>query len=365
MSGKLVGMVFDHYPNGGSELLLAVKLADNADDFGHNIYPSVATLARQTRQSVRTVQNQLRRMQDMGWLLLVRHSAGGRGLARVYQINPAFVRAYDSRIPPAERGTWAPNEPGTGADPNVPQAARQKGANLAPFAEGVEIDAKGATLDAPFHPKTRANSARLHPSQKGADLAPFVETERVQPGAQKGATAVARKGATATAPEPSLTVIELNTPLTPLPGESEIDQAFQNFIEAFPQARRQRLVDTRQAFDAVVGQGEATAPQIAEAAARQAKAQAGDWLPGNGRCFAPTPLRWLREKRWQDMALAPMGPATPAATPRPEAEPVRASDLTAEQRAANKARAAALAQATRDAVNQARLARLGERRANA
>ena len=93
MSGKLVGMVFDHYPNGGSELLLAVKLADNADDFGHNIYPSVATLALQTRQSVRTVQNQLRRMQDMGWLLLVRHSAGGRGLARVYHINPAFVRA--------------------------------------------------------------------------------------------------------------------------------------------------------------------------------------------------------------------------------------------------------------------------------
>lgn len=359
MSGKLVGMVFDHYPNGGSELLLAVKLADNADDFGHNIYPSVATLARQTRQSVRTVQNQLRRMQDMGWLLLVRHSAGGRGLARVYNINPAFVRAYDSRIPSAERGTWVPNEPGSGTDPNVLQAARQKSANLAPFAEGVEIDAKGATLDAPFNPKTWAHSAGDHPTQKGADPAPFVETERVQPGAQKGATAIARKGATATAPEPSLTAIELNTPLTPLPGESEIEQAFQNFIEAFPQARRQRLVDTRQAFDVVVGQGEATAQQIAEAAVRQAKAQAGDWLPGNGRCFAPTPLRWLREKRWQDLALAS------TVIPRPEPAPVRASDLSAEQRAANKARAAALAQATRDAVNQARLARLGERRANA
>lgn len=362
MSGKLVGMVFDHYPNGGSELLLAVKLADNADDFGHNIYPSVATLARQTRQSVRTVQNQLRRMQDMGWLLLVRHSAGGRGLARVYNINPAFVRAYDSRIPPAERGTWAPNEPGSGTDPNVPQAARQKGANLAPFAEGEESDAKGATRDAPFHPKTRASSVRQHPPQKGANPAPFVETERVQPGAQKGATAVARKGATAAAPEPSLTVIEQRTPLTPLPGESECDQDFHRFIEAFPQARRQRLVDTRSAFDAVVGQGEATPAQIAEAATRQAKAQGADWLPGNGRCFAPTPLRWLREKRWQDMALAPVAPAV---TPRPEATPVRASDLTAEQRATNKARAMALAQATRDAVHQARLARLGERRATA
>ena len=34
MSGKAVGMVFDHYIGRGAELLLAVKLADNAHDDG-------------------------------------------------------------------------------------------------------------------------------------------------------------------------------------------------------------------------------------------------------------------------------------------------------------------------------------------
>ena len=108
MSGKVVGMAFDHYPAGGAELLLAVKLADNAHDNGTHIFPSIRTLALQTRQSERTVQYQLKRMLAMGWLVLVRHAHGGRGLAREYKIDPIFMAAFDRRVDPACRPHWVP-----------------------------------------------------------------------------------------------------------------------------------------------------------------------------------------------------------------------------------------------------------------
>ena len=53
MSGKVVGMVFDHYEGRGSELLLAVKLADNAHEDGTHIFPAVATLATRSKGSAR------------------------------------------------------------------------------------------------------------------------------------------------------------------------------------------------------------------------------------------------------------------------------------------------------------------------
>lgn len=62
-------MVFDFYPTGGGEMLLALSLADFANDDGGSIFPSVATLARKTRQSPRSVQYQLRRMERGGFLI--------------------------------------------------------------------------------------------------------------------------------------------------------------------------------------------------------------------------------------------------------------------------------------------------------
>lgn len=70
--------VFDRYPAGGGELLLALVLADFANDLGEGIWPSVATLSRKTRQSRRTVQGLLRRLEHIGFLACVRRSAGGK-----------------------------------------------------------------------------------------------------------------------------------------------------------------------------------------------------------------------------------------------------------------------------------------------
>ncbi|WP_231109159.1 helix-turn-helix domain-containing protein [Stenotrophomonas maltophilia] len=102
-------MVFDRYPNGGGEMLLALALADHAHDDGTHIFPSIARLAEKTRQSERSVQYQLRRMEQSGWLLLVNAGIGGRrsgfgegGRTRQYRINPEWMKGAE--IAPFEKG---------------------------------------------------------------------------------------------------------------------------------------------------------------------------------------------------------------------------------------------------------------------
>ena len=95
MSIKIMSMVFERYPNGGGEMLLALSLADFAEDDGTRVYPSIKQLAEKTRQSPRTVQYQLRKMEEAGWLILVNSGNGGRNQRREYVINPAWIKGAD------------------------------------------------------------------------------------------------------------------------------------------------------------------------------------------------------------------------------------------------------------------------------
>ncbi|ACC71085.1 helix-turn-helix domain-containing protein [Paraburkholderia phymatum] len=153
MSVKVMGMVFDRYPAGGGEMILALKLADHAHDDGTHIFPGIASLAEKTRQSERAVQYQLRSMEKSGWLILVGQGKGGRGKSREYRINPDWINGADIAL----------------------IVDNSKGEEIAPIDE----DAKGANVDT-----------------KGCNP----EQERVQNEAQKGATAIA--------PESSVTVKE-------------------------------------------------------------------------------------------------------------------------------------------------------------
>lgn len=114
MSVEVMTAVFKRYPNGGGEMLLALALADHAHEDGRHIFPSVEHLAVKTRQSVRSVQYQLRRMQEAGWLILVNAGNGGRQLHSEYRISPAWLN----------------------------------GAEIAPFKKGALDDQKGANDDA-------------------------------------------------------------------------------------------------------------------------------------------------------------------------------------------------------------------------
>lgn len=112
--------VFDRYPVGGGEMLLALALADVSRDDGHlMINDSVAELARKTRQTPRGVQMQLGRMRATGWLLVVQASDGGRGRTATYRISKAWIdgAALPAVVMP---GTDAPDEARSG-EPRNPE----------------------------------------------------------------------------------------------------------------------------------------------------------------------------------------------------------------------------------------------------
>ncbi len=146
MSALLLGTVFKRLETSGGELLLALALADHAKDDGSSIFPSVPSLAIKTRQSERTVQRQLRRLEALGWLIPVNNLHGGRYKSREYRISTEWIN----------------------------------GDNLSP------------------HNKS------LTP-KNGVSLSPLPH-ERVTPLSQKGDTAMSQKGDTAMAPKPSITI---------------------------------------------------------------------------------------------------------------------------------------------------------------
>lgn len=148
MSVKVMGMVFERYPNGGGEMILALALADHSSDQGTGIYPSIASLAEKTRQSVRAVQYQLRGMEKAGWLILVNAGNGGRNQRREYRISEAWIKGADfASLKPSDP------EQENGADFAPPEAA-EKGANH---------DIKGATDDAKGANGDMKGCNRLHP----------------------------------------------------------------------------------------------------------------------------------------------------------------------------------------------------------
>ncbi len=160
MSVKIMTAVFDRYPNGGGEMLLALALADHASDDGTKVYPSVAALASKTRQSVRTVQYQLRRMEEAGWLILVGHGNGGRSMASEYRISPDWIKGADIAPFPS--------------DPKAPDSEGKKGADIAPFSEekGAIHDTKGCNPRhkrvQPVAPANNRQEPSIEPSIKKA-----------------------------------------------------------------------------------------------------------------------------------------------------------------------------------------------------
>jgi hypothetical protein len=122
MSVKVMTKVFDRYPNGGGEMLLALALADHAHDDGTHIWPKVEDMAEKTRQSVRAVQYQLRHMEKAGWLILTNSGNGGRNQHREYRISPDWLNGAEI-------------------------AGLKKGAEIAPLEKGATDDGKGANGD--------------------------------------------------------------------------------------------------------------------------------------------------------------------------------------------------------------------------
>ena len=157
MSIRIMTMVWDRYPATGGELLLALAIADHAHDNGCGIYAGVETLAHKTRQSIRTVQYQLKAMRESGWLIKVGKGDGGRSRHVTYHINPKwlkgaevapFVEAEEEpQADEAEEGASCLGEP-----ENTPEGPPDLARAVLVGGDGVPPSylIKGATTAAPF-----------------------------------------------------------------------------------------------------------------------------------------------------------------------------------------------------------------------
>lgn len=171
-----MGMVFDRYPAGGGEMILALKLADHAHDDGTHIYPGIASLAEKTRQSERAVQYQLRRMEKSGWLIPVDKGRGGRGRSREYRISPDWLNGAElAPISGQENGAdSAPIDSGEkGATGDVKGAIQD--------AKGANGDIKGATAIAPESSVTVIKpSKNRQPARRAPRVALHVELREIE-----------------------------------------------------------------------------------------------------------------------------------------------------------------------------------------
>ncbi len=95
-----------------SRKMLAVRLADFADDNGKGIWPSVETLAQETELSVRTVQRLLADFVNEGLLIIVRKATGRPGEATRYDFDMrAIDRLPDAKQPETTGDTMSPVDP--------------------------------------------------------------------------------------------------------------------------------------------------------------------------------------------------------------------------------------------------------------
>jgi uncharacterized phage protein (TIGR02220 family) len=87
MSIRVMTMVWDAFPGGGSELLAMLALADWSDDEGR-CWPSMASIAKKTRLSRSQAQRVVHKLIDDGFLAVTGNETGGApGSTRQYRIN--------------------------------------------------------------------------------------------------------------------------------------------------------------------------------------------------------------------------------------------------------------------------------------
>ena len=92
VSARLVGLVWDGSTHKGSELLVLLAIADNANGEKDEAYPSVGYLAEKTRLSRRNVQYVLKALYASGELEVVKEGGWGNR-ANVYRLNAKMLRS--------------------------------------------------------------------------------------------------------------------------------------------------------------------------------------------------------------------------------------------------------------------------------
>lgn len=251
MSIRLMSMIFERYPEGGSEMLLALAMADHANDDGARIWPSLDELARKTRQSRRTVQRQIAKMLASGWLEQVRTATGRPGATNEYRVRPAWVAG---------------------------EALPATGVKVTPVEESPELP-RGDTLTPVEAPEVVHTGDRVTPVGEG---------ERGVTRDARGVTSDER-GDTAMTPESSGTISN-HTPLPPDGGADGFEALWSIYPNHDSRAKAERRY-RRLAPSAALQQTMRSAIEAQRLSKR--------WTKDNGE-FVPEFATWLRNERWRD-----------------------------------------------------------------
>ncbi len=87
MAVRVISLVWEGYPEGGSELLTLLALANWSDDEGR-CWPSIASIAKKTRLSRSQAQRTMHALIDRGYVAVTGNETGGApGTTRQYRIN--------------------------------------------------------------------------------------------------------------------------------------------------------------------------------------------------------------------------------------------------------------------------------------
>ncbi|WNV83089.1 helix-turn-helix domain-containing protein [Umezawaea sp. Da 62-37] len=135
MSIKTMTWVWDHSPAAGTELLMLLTIADQANDQGKEAWPSIDNLARRTRLNRRTVQRVLHRLTIDGHLLIEEGGGRRRNRYSILMANPVdnHPESVDkSSTPPAERHPRQNATGGTHAAPGAAQPDHPRGGTATP-----------------------------------------------------------------------------------------------------------------------------------------------------------------------------------------------------------------------------------------
>ena len=112
-----------------AEKLVLMTLALYADEDGGSVFPSNARLARECCLSVRSIQNYLRSLENLGILLCVANAGGGRGTRRcrldLAQLKALHPQQADDMGASGERVSQVTPLPHRGAQPASPQGRNQ------------------------------------------------------------------------------------------------------------------------------------------------------------------------------------------------------------------------------------------------
>lgn len=142
MSVRIMSLVWDKFPSGGSEMLVLLAMADWCNDNGLSLHPSNEAVAEKCRISKVQAQRIIKSLTDDGWLAVIGNKFGGApGSTKQYRL---CIERFDGY----QKDTGITGDTGIANDTGITRRKRR----VSPSAEtGITGDTQ-TTIEPPIEP---------------------------------------------------------------------------------------------------------------------------------------------------------------------------------------------------------------------